>query len=252
MLGTHISPFVMAFPPFYDTREMADYVRESLIWRWRRATCLPHPLPEDYHILCPRFSLLEAEGAAADFELPEMVQAIFYAMLNEAVELGVLCGFMAEGLKSALWAVEYVRDHFRWALRDPSAPGPRSLPSDYHGLCLHFNLGVATRYAHDSNTPEMVQIIFYAMVIDDTAELGLSRRLAMDCMMWAMRKLDWGPMEAWLGDNNQRLRRAQGSHPANPLANPVLAGNPSKGRITSFPTFWDTVQAAEYNRDNLR
>ncbi|KAJ8420553.1 hypothetical protein Cgig2_014916 [Carnegiea gigantea] len=44
-----------------------------------------------------------AEGVTADFELLEMVQATFYGMLlNEAVELGVVRGFMAEGLKSAL------------------------------------------------------------------------------------------------------------------------------------------------------
>ncbi|KAJ8429206.1 hypothetical protein Cgig2_012334 [Carnegiea gigantea] len=65
-------------------------------------------------------------------------------------------------------------------------------------------LGVAMQYACDSNTPEMVQIIFYAMVIDDAAELGLSCKLNMDYVMWAMRKLDWGPVEAWLGDNDRR------------------------------------------------
>jgi len=38
-----------------------------------------------------------------DFGLPEMVQATFYAMLlNEAIEFGVVRGFMAEGVKSAL------------------------------------------------------------------------------------------------------------------------------------------------------
>ncbi|KAJ8423818.1 hypothetical protein Cgig2_017381 [Carnegiea gigantea] len=188
-----------------------------LIWRWRRATCPPHPLSKDFYVLCPRFSLPEAEEAAASFELPEMVQAIFYAMLlNEAVELRVVHGFMTEGLRSALvglrWssfeAAEYIRDHFRWLLRDPSAPGLRPLLSDYHGLCLHFDLGVAMQYARDSNTPEMVQIIFYAMVVDDATKLGLLHRLTMDCVMWAMRKLDWGPVEAWLGDNGRRLRRA--------------------------------------------
>ena len=54
----------------------------------------------------------------------------------------------------------------------------------------------------------MVPVIFYAMVIDDAAELGFSRRLTMDCVMWAMRKLDWGPVEALLGDNSPRLRKA--------------------------------------------
>jgi len=85
---------------------------------------------------------------------------------------------------------KYVRDSFRWALREPSTPGPRPLPPDYHCLCSRFDLGVVMRYAHDSNIPEMAQIIFYVMVIDDATELGLSRRLMMDCVMWAMRKLD--------------------------------------------------------------
>jgi len=31
MLSTPIFPFIMAFPPLYDTREMAEYVRESFI-----------------------------------------------------------------------------------------------------------------------------------------------------------------------------------------------------------------------------
>ncbi|KAJ8438390.1 hypothetical protein Cgig2_006308 [Carnegiea gigantea] len=96
-LNTPISPFIIAFPPLYGTREMTDYVREYFIWRWRRATSPPRPLPEDYHVLYPHFSLPEAEGAAADFELPEMVQTTFYAtLLNEAVELDVMHGFIPE------------------------------------------------------------------------------------------------------------------------------------------------------------
>ncbi|KAJ8419437.1 hypothetical protein Cgig2_027357 [Carnegiea gigantea] len=61
---------------------------QSFIWRWRSASHPPRPLLEDFHVLCPCFSLSEVEGTVADFELPEIVQAIFYAMLlNEAVEL---------------------------------------------------------------------------------------------------------------------------------------------------------------------
>ncbi|KAJ8420764.1 hypothetical protein Cgig2_030940 [Carnegiea gigantea] len=120
-------------------------------------------------------------------------------------------------------ATEYVRDHFRWSLRDPTDLGPRPLPSDYHGLCPH-----------------------------DAAELGLARRLIMDCVMLAMPKLDWGPIEAWLKDNDQRLLRAQASHPADYPANLMLAGGPSRGRTSSFPSFPDTAQAVEYVRGNLR
>ena len=104
-------------------------------------------------------------------------------------------------------AAEYVQDTFRSTLRESSAPAPKPFPMDYHDLYPRFDLRVATRYAHNSNTPEMVQAIFYAMVVDDVAELGHSCRLIMDCMMWAMRKLDWNPVESWLGDIDRRLRR---------------------------------------------
>ncbi|KAJ8435910.1 LOW QUALITY PROTEIN: hypothetical protein Cgig2_010029 [Carnegiea gigantea] len=166
----------------------------------------PHARPVHFQMinLCPCFLSRDAERAALDFELPQMVQATFYAMLlNYALELGIVSGFLADYLKSTLeglrWtsfeacieqAVEYIRDNFRWALRESSALGPRPLPLDYHGLCPRFDLRVATQYAHDSNIPEIVQVIFYAMVIDNAAELGLSSRFTMVYVMWAMRKLD--------------------------------------------------------------
>ncbi|KAJ8420864.1 hypothetical protein Cgig2_021280 [Carnegiea gigantea] len=253
-----------------------------------RATCPPRPLLDDYQDLCPRFLLSKAEKAVLDFELPEMVPVTFYAMLlNDALELGIVSGFLTNDLKSSLeglrwtsletwlghtssnpavgspWVskqsggelrinrppasssdeeyteqvAEYVWDTFRWTLKESSAPGPKSLPVEYHDLYPRFDLGVVTRYAHDSNTPEMVQAIFYAMVVDDAAELGVSRRLIMDCMMWAIRKLDLNPVESWLEDIDCRLRKAQASPLANPPANPVLPSGPMERRITSFPTF---------------
>ncbi|KAJ8427499.1 hypothetical protein Cgig2_028170 [Carnegiea gigantea] len=260
--------------------------RESLCWR--RATRPPRPLLNNYQDLCPCFSLPGAERAALDFELPEMVQAMFYIiLLNDAIELGIVSGFLTDDLKSTLegrplrpgWvapegtcgkhsidsepcrrkpadhteqAAEYVQDNFCWKLREPSAPGLRPLPLDYRGLCPRFDLGVVTRYAHDSNIPEMVQAIFYAMVIDDAAKLGLSRRLTMNCVMWAMHKLDWGPVQSWLGDIDCRLRRAQASQPANPPLGPALLGGLIGRRTTSFAAFRNTTHAAKYVRNNLR
>ncbi|KAJ8431114.1 hypothetical protein Cgig2_004705 [Carnegiea gigantea] len=102
-IGAPVSLISMAFPPIYNTREMANHVRGSFVWRWRSASRPPRPFSEDFYALCPRFSLSEAEGAAANFELPEIVQPAFYNMLlNEAVELGVAYDFTIEGLKSAL------------------------------------------------------------------------------------------------------------------------------------------------------
>ncbi|KAJ8434208.1 hypothetical protein Cgig2_015697 [Carnegiea gigantea] len=240
MLGMPISPFIMAFPSLHNTRGMADYVRESFIWHWKRATFPSRLLPKYYHVPCPHFSLPEAKGAAADFELPEMVQVTFYAMLlNEAVELDVVRGFMVEGLKSTLvrlrWSsFEAWMSRVNHELREAQLR-QWSVAMEVHG-----------------SSDEMVQMVFYAMVIDDAAELGLLGRLTMDCVMWAMRKLDWGPVEAWLGDNDRRLQRAQASRPTDLLENPVLAGGPSRGRTASFPSCRDTIQVAEYVRDSLR
>ncbi|KAJ8434455.1 hypothetical protein Cgig2_025425 [Carnegiea gigantea] len=77
--------------------------RETFIWHWTSASCPPRPLPKDFHVLCPCFSLVEAEAAAAESELPEIVQAIFYAMLlNETLELGMAHEYTAVSMKSSL------------------------------------------------------------------------------------------------------------------------------------------------------
>ncbi|KAJ8420506.1 hypothetical protein Cgig2_015270 [Carnegiea gigantea] len=66
-------------------------------------------LEEHFHAFCPCFLLSEAEGAAADFELPEIVQATFYAMLlNEAVELGVVYDFTVESMKPSLIGLRWL------------------------------------------------------------------------------------------------------------------------------------------------
>ncbi|KAJ8434599.1 LOW QUALITY PROTEIN: hypothetical protein Cgig2_025025 [Carnegiea gigantea] len=63
----------------------------------------PHPLPEDYQELCLHFVLSKVEEAARNFELLEMVQATFYDMLlNDAVGLGIVSGFIAADLKASL------------------------------------------------------------------------------------------------------------------------------------------------------
>ncbi|KAJ8441786.1 hypothetical protein Cgig2_009032 [Carnegiea gigantea] len=100
--------FIMMFPPLHDTREMADFVKESFRQRRRSATCTPRLLLDDYQDLCPCFTLSDTERAALDFEFPEMVQATFYAMLlNNAVELGIVSGFLAVDLKLTLGSLRW-------------------------------------------------------------------------------------------------------------------------------------------------
>ncbi|KAJ8445062.1 hypothetical protein Cgig2_022582 [Carnegiea gigantea] len=176
-LDTPLSPFIMAFPPLHDTREMADYV-------------------------------------------------IFYTMLlNEAVELGVVHAFMADGLKSSLVgqnfrlqeprggvgmagcslggcnpldisAVEYVRDNLRWSMRESSSLRPNLLYLHFMAYCPRFGHIVAMQFAYAAHIPEMVQAIFYAMVINDAAELRLIRRETGESLMLDLQKLRWDIIEA--------------------------------------------------------
>ena len=98
----------MAFPLIRSTREMTLFLRETLGWHRRNASRPPRPLSEDFSKLCPSFSLSEAEIAAAELGLPEMVQATFYAMLlNDAVELGVAHEFTGDEMKSVLMGLRW-------------------------------------------------------------------------------------------------------------------------------------------------
>ena len=93
----------MAFPLVCNTREMALFLRETLGLHRRNTSRPPRPLPEDFSGLCPGFSLSEAEIAATELGLPEMVQATFYAMLlNDAVELGAAHEFTGDEMKPVL------------------------------------------------------------------------------------------------------------------------------------------------------
>ncbi|KAJ8422196.1 hypothetical protein Cgig2_000661 [Carnegiea gigantea] len=87
---------------------------------------------------------------------------------------------MFPNFSSTEQAVEYVRENFLWSLRESSALRPSLLPENHHGLFPNFDLLMAMRYAHNSRISEMAQAIFYAMVLNDAAELGLSSRTAMD------------------------------------------------------------------------
>ncbi|KAJ8420401.1 hypothetical protein Cgig2_028073 [Carnegiea gigantea] len=94
-------------------------------------------------------------------------------------------------------------------MRESSYLHPRLLPLNFHSLCPEFKLLVAMQFARTAHIPEMVQAIFYAMVINEVAELGLSSRDAMGHMMLDLRELRWNIVDSWLQDIDERLRDAQ-------------------------------------------
>ena len=72
----------------------------------------------------------------------------------------------------------------------------------------------------------MVQAAFYAMVLNDAAQLGLSCRIDMNSMMSVLRYLNWAVIETWLWRNELRLRRDQIPYLANPPADPAANSDP--------------------------
>ncbi|KAJ8422363.1 LOW QUALITY PROTEIN: hypothetical protein Cgig2_013549 [Carnegiea gigantea] len=117
-------------------------------------------------------------------------------------------------------AAEYVMDDLRWSLRKSSTLRPKLFPLNFHGLCPNFDLLVAMQFDHAAHIPEMA--IFYAMVLNEVAELGLSSRGAMDHMMLGLQELKWDIVEVWLQDIDERLRDAQVPRLVEILTNPQL------------------------------
>jgi len=122
-------------------------------------------------------------------------------------------------------ATEYVKENFLWSLKESFTLRPSLLPENHHGLSLNFDLLMAMQYAHNSRILEMTHAIFYAMVVNNARELGLSSRIAMDCMISA---LNWGVIESWLWGIEKRLRRAQIPRLVDLIANPAPAGGPEE------------------------
>ena len=101
---------------------------------------------------------------------------------------------------------------------------PSLLPENHHDLCPNFDLRVAVDYAHIFRIPDMMQAVFYAMVLNDAAELGLSSRVMVDAMMSVLRGLNWAVIESWLWGIEERLRKAQIPRLVGLITKPALAG----------------------------
>ncbi|KAJ8446284.1 hypothetical protein Cgig2_005815 [Carnegiea gigantea] len=98
----------------------------------RRAARPPRPLPKDYRHLCLYFLLEDAKDDTRDFQIPELVQAIFYAMVvNEALELHILSRGSTKGLKSAFTGLRWSTFESRLkANRSTLIAARRPWPSD--------------------------------------------------------------------------------------------------------------------------
>ncbi|KAJ8426849.1 hypothetical protein Cgig2_006524 [Carnegiea gigantea] len=97
------SLFNMGFPRSLSTGETVLYILGNFECHRREVAFPPPLLPSDYEELCSDFVLAKAEEYAREYEVPELLQEVFLAMLlNDAVKLGVLRGWMIGVMESAL------------------------------------------------------------------------------------------------------------------------------------------------------
>ncbi|KAJ8429439.1 hypothetical protein Cgig2_021091 [Carnegiea gigantea] len=159
---------------------MSEYITRHFAWD-RRGIAFPQsPLPKDFQTLCPGFELAVAEQAAEYYELQELPQVIFYAMLlNEAERLGVLQGQALRSLEEAL-------TELRWK-----------------GTAVDFEL------------LEIVQAIFYTMLLNEAVELRVAHDFMAESMKSSLIGLRWSTFAVWMGCVDHALRGVQLHRPAN-------------------------------------
>ena len=97
---------------------------------------------------------------------------------------------------------------------------PNLLPLHFVALCPDFDHIVAMQFTHAANILEIVQAIFYAMVINDTAELRLLGRETRGSLLLGLQEQRWDIIEAWLLSTEERPKDAQVPHIVEMVYNP--------------------------------
>ncbi|KAJ8433389.1 hypothetical protein Cgig2_019179 [Carnegiea gigantea] len=111
--------------------------------------------------------------------------------------------------RDTVQAAEYVRDNLPWSVRQSSSLHPNLLPLHFMAYYPEFDHIVAMQLAHTAHIAEMVQAIFYAMVINDAAELRLIRRETEESLTLDLQELRWDIIEAWLLSIEEKLKDTQ-------------------------------------------
>ncbi|KAJ8426919.1 hypothetical protein Cgig2_010437 [Carnegiea gigantea] len=87
-------------------------------------------------------------------------------------------------------------ENFNGYRREVAFP-PLPLPSDYEDLCLDFDLASVEEATRNFRLPEMPQVMFLAMLLNDVVMLGILRGWLIDVMESAFKELRWSIFQAW-------------------------------------------------------
>ena len=101
----------------------------------------------------------------------------------------------------------YVLENFEWHPREV-AFSPLPLPSDYEDLCPNFDLATAEEATRDFSLPDIPQVVFLAMLLNDAMKLGVLRGWIIGIIELALKELQWSTFQAWVGCNKSNILRA--------------------------------------------
>ncbi|KAJ8429284.1 LOW QUALITY PROTEIN: hypothetical protein Cgig2_016322 [Carnegiea gigantea] len=102
----------------------------------------------------------------------------------------------------------YVLGNFEWYRMKVSFP-PHPLPSDYEELCSDFALAEAEEYAPNYEVPELLQVVFLVMLLNDAMKLGVLRGWMIGLMETALKELWWSTFQTWVGGRILEARRQE-------------------------------------------
>ncbi|KAJ8436689.1 hypothetical protein Cgig2_025519 [Carnegiea gigantea] len=92
--------------------------------------------------------------------------------------------------RAAEYMVGHVKKTFKQHMRAASRP-PRPLPENYQDFCPGFTLIVVDEAAYDFGIPKIIQATFYAMVVNDTVELGVISKDMDEALKSTLKDLWW-------------------------------------------------------------
>jgi len=102
---------------------------------------------------------------------------------------------------------QYVAYHFEWDRCRVSFP-PLPLLNDVQALCPSYELAVAEEAAQRFELPELPQVIFYVMLLNEAERLGVLHGWTLCIMESALTELRWNTFEAWVWQNKDRILEA--------------------------------------------
>ncbi|KAJ8434640.1 hypothetical protein Cgig2_032918 [Carnegiea gigantea] len=225
----------MAFPRSVGTRAISEFVIRRFLWDRRGKAFPPSPFPKDFRSLCSDFDLAMAEQAAATMSSQNCRRRSstwpLLSCARERLSRGSGCSVIESmRLGSARIVVRtksqgpVIKGRPRVGERQPmmrplkgdpylafeECLAPISpLSEDFNVLCPCFSLAAVEAAAVESELPEIVLAMFYAMLLNNMLELGAIHKYTTEKKRSLLVGLRWSTFEVWMRIMDEVIRGVQ-------------------------------------------